>query len=283
MRSLRALQLAFSGAVLSARRRVPAAIARPADGNRSRRFAIYHDGYRLRLAESLATDYPATAAVLGADRFALLARAFVEAQPSTHFNLRWYGAGFAEFLRAHRDADSCATADLAAFEWAVGGSFDAADASPLTVDDVAGVPPESWPQLVLAFHPSLRRLEVPPGVPQLWRSATSGEPAPYRPDTNAAGTPWIVWRKDFAVFYRQLAAEEADALDGAARGATFAEVCTMLAARMAEAETPARAAQLLRRWTEDGLVVGFDDGAGCCLSGGGSSPETAVRARSAPA
>ncbi|HQR52072.1 MAG TPA: DNA-binding domain-containing protein [Burkholderiales bacterium] len=281
MRALRTLQLAFSNAVLSAGDRGPDAIAEPAGGERGSRFAIYRDGYRLRLAESLATDYPATRAVLGAERFAALAQAFVAAHPSRHFNLRWYGREFADFLRANREAQSNHIADLAAFEWAVAGAFDAADAPPLTVDDVAAVPPESWPYLVLAFHPSCRRLQVGKHVPSLWQAATAGDTVSC-PADDPTDAPWILWRRELAVFYRQLAADEADALDGAAQGANFAGICVRLSAHVPEAQTPARAAALLRQWVEDGLVVGFDDGTGDLVSGGGSSPETAARDPSAP-
>ncbi len=283
MRSLRASQRAFSGAVLSAQGRVPSAIAAPSGGDRRRRFAIYRDGYRLRLAESLATDYPATRALLGAERFAALARAFVEAYPSAHFNLRWYGVEFAGFLRASADQETTTVADLAAFEWAVAGAFDAADASPLTVDDMGRVPAESWPRLVLAFLPSLRQLRVAAQVPPLWQAVIAGDAVSRPLNGDTARTPWIVWRKALAVFYRQLAADEAEVLDCAAQGTAFAEVCTVLSTHILEAETPARAAGLLRLWVEEGLVVALDDGAGNRISGGGSSPETAVRAPSAPA
>ena len=138
MRSLRALQLAFSAAVLGSEGRVLRAIASPPNGDRRGRFEIYREGYRLRLIDSLATDYPATRAALGADRFAAVARTFVEAHPSPHFNLRWYGAQFAEFLRTccHDDGP---IASLAAFEWAIAGAFDAADACAVTVEDMARI------------------------------------------------------------------------------------------------------------------------------------------------
>src|SRR5262245_35003945 len=64
-----------------------------------RRLRIYFDAYRLRLVEALATDYEALRALLGDNQFSDACRAYVEATPSVFRNVRWYGAGLAEFLR----------------------------------------------------------------------------------------------------------------------------------------------------------------------------------------
>lgn len=281
MRSLRALQLAFSAAALGSEDRVPRTIASPPNGDRRGRFEIYREGYRLRLIDSLATDYPATRAALGVDRFAAVARAFVEAHPSPYFNLRWYGAQFGEFLRACCRDDAGPIASLAAFEWAIAGAFDAADERPVTAEDMGRIPPAAWPRLVLTLHPSARRVQLPVEVPRFWQAATAGESLPPLSAAGAAAVSWLVWRKDLGVRYRQLAADEAEALDRAAAGATFGELCVGLAAHVAEAETPARAAGLLRCWIEDGLVAGLRDGATDLFSDGGSSRETAAPAPSA--
>jgi hypothetical protein len=282
MKSLRALQLAFSGAVLGEEYRVPRAIASPPAGDRRGRFGIYREGYRLRLIESLATDYPATRAVLGAERFTALTRAFVETHPSPYFNLRWYGPELAEFARARCDDECAPIADLAAFEWAIAGAFDAADADPVTTVDMARVPLTSWPRLVFALHPSVRRVEVPPQVPELWKAATAGAPLPPAPTAGAADASWIVWRRDLGVLYRRMDPIEAEGLDRAAAGATFADLCAGLSAHVPEAETPGRAAVLLRRWIEEGLVTGLRDGATDLLSDGESWRGTAAPAPSAP-
>lgn len=281
MRSLRAAQLAFASAVLGAEHRVPRAIARAPRGARRGRFEIYREGYRLRLTESLATDYPATRVVLGTDRFAALAREFVATHPSPYFNLRWYGGELADFLGAQCHDDDAPIAALAAFEWAVAGAFDAADANPVAVEDMARIPHTAWPRLAFTLHPSVRRVDVPPQVPELWRVATGGESLPSPHAAGDALTPWIVWRRDLRVVYRRLAPDEAEALDRAAAGATFADLCVGLSAHVPETQTPARAAGLLKRWIEDGVIGGLADGATELLSDGGSWRETAAPVPSA--
>lgn len=253
MRRLRQLQLAFSESVLGASVPVLEELAAPPAGDLALHFGIYKDGYRLRLIGSLATDYPATKAMLGEDRFGELARAFVERHPSPYFNLRWYGAEFADFIGERTDHDHALTGAMAAFEWAITGAFDAPDAAPVTVEQLTRIPLDAWPELRFELHPSLRRLDVPTAVPQIWKAATAHEPlpTPARSPTSA----WIVWRKDLAVLYRPAADDEVAALDAVAAGASFAEVCAGLAARLPEAETAVRAAVLLRQWVQEGLIA----------------------------
>jgi len=256
MRSLRELQREFSTSVLKGEDHAPEGLASPRTGGRASRFDIYGDGYRLRLIESLATDYPATRAVLGADRFAELARGFVEAHTSPYFNLRWYGAEFADFLRATGHGNNTYASAMAAFEWALAGAFDAADASPISADEMSRIPPDAWPVLHFDFHPSLRRLTLPGSVPERWKAALTGNPG-SEATTPQDSAVWIVWRRDLAVVYRRADHDEADALERAADGKEFAEVCAGLSTQVGETATAARAAFLLRRWVAEGLITGL--------------------------
>jgi hypothetical protein len=257
MKSLREIQIGFSTAILGTTARVPADVATYPARDRRVRFDIYREGYRLRLIESLATDYPATRVALGADRFAALARAFVELHPSPYFNLRWYGAELADFLHAADDSTVAATAGLAAFEWAVAGAFDAADADCISAEDMARIPPESWPAVLLQWHPSLRRIDVAEHVPALWQAAQLEGSLPSPSARDEPAVSWIVWRKNLGVLYRRTEADEADTLEHAASGASFGDLCAGLCAHVPEADAPLRAATLLKRWIEEGLIVGL--------------------------
>ncbi len=117
----------------------------------------------------MAADYPALQALLGAEEFAALASAYAESRPPSHYSIRWAGAGLAEFLRDRPDL-----ADLARFERTLSEAFDAADATPLTAEALAGLPAERWPELRLFFHSSLRCLALHHNAPELWHAATEG-------------------------------------------------------------------------------------------------------------
>ena len=54
-----------------------------------------------------------------------------------------------------------------------------------------------------------------------------------------------------------MAADEAAALDAARGGATFPEVCEILASLLGAEAAPMRAAGLLRVWVDQGLLAGL--------------------------
>ena len=62
------------------------------------RLAIYGDAYGSRLAEALASNFPALAQLLGETDFQQLAVAYVRAHESPFFSIRYYGDHLAEFL-----------------------------------------------------------------------------------------------------------------------------------------------------------------------------------------
>ena len=146
------------------------------------RLDIYADAYRLRLIEALEGDFVALQAYVGPERFDEIARAYIEAHPSEHFSLRYYGQRLARFL-----ADTAPyrneplLAELAIFDWALTDSFDAADSPVATVDNMARIAPNDWPRLVFVPHASVQRLNLEWNAPILWKAADKDEPLP-RPE-----------------------------------------------------------------------------------------------------
>ena len=63
----------------------------------SRRLAIYYDAYRLRLLEALDSNYPILHSWMGDDEFEKLGLAYLDAHPSTHFSIRYFGHRLSEF------------------------------------------------------------------------------------------------------------------------------------------------------------------------------------------
>ena len=93
------------------------------------RLAIYGNAYRSRLIEALESHYPALLALTGAEEFAALASAYVQAHNSSFASIRFYGGALGAFLAACPDyASRPWLGELARFEWAMTEVFDAADA-----------------------------------------------------------------------------------------------------------------------------------------------------------
>ncbi len=257
MSDLAALQRAFQRHVDRPRRTMERAVVATPRAGAARRLGVYADAYRSRLVDALGNDYPALARLLGERGFDRMMREFIAAQPSRHPNLRWYGGELARFLaRAQRGRRRPLLAELARFEWALGLAFDAADAPLATADDVARLPAADWPEMRLRLHPSVQLLGLRSNAPQAWRAATGGrKPPPARLRSQPAR--WVVWRKEFEPFYRELPAAEAWALGAAARGREFAALIGGLRRFAGTAGAPQAGAQLLRNWLSEGLISGI--------------------------
>lgn len=219
------------------------------------RLGIYGNAYRLRLGEALGNNYPALAKLLGEADFAALAEDYVREHDSPYFSIRYYGDALPDFLTRHENYVAAPVlAELARWEWAMTGAFDAADAEPLSHAVLSRLPPAHWAQLRFTFHPSLARLTLWWNVPQLWQAVNEdGE----RPAVELApqGVEWLVWRRELSTFYRSLTGAEAQALDAARRGWPFGELCELLCDAVGEDSAAVEAATLLRGWVDSGLII----------------------------
>jgi len=224
------------------------------------RLAIYGNAYRARLIETLETHYPATLALVGEEQFAALGRAYVQEHASRVASIRFYGGELGDFLAVHVDfASRPWLCELARFEWAMNGVFDAADAVPIDVTALARIAPENWAALGFDLHPAVRRLDLVWNAPALWRALTSGGPR-LPPEAQAHPVPWLLWRRELQIYFRPLTGLEAEALDAVRRGRSFGGVCVALSAALDEAQAPGRAAAFLREWVESGMIVGTHAG-----------------------
>jgi hypothetical protein len=238
------------------------AVVASADAGAGRRLRIYTHAYRARLAGVLRSDFPGLRALAGEDAFERLARAYVDATPSTHFNVRWYGARLAAFARAQAPWSARAElAEMAELEWKLGLAFDAADEPSLEFAALAALAPTDWPALRLRPHASLQHARLTRNVDAIRRAVDREEVAPaLEPLPGAQG--WAAWRKESIVRHRRLEDDEAAALDALESGATFAELCAQLCRWHAAEDVAARAATLLRRWVEDGWIAKYDPAGG---------------------
>jgi hypothetical protein len=218
------------------------------------RIHVYVEGYRLRLLEVLQDNFAGLRGFLGDEQFDALGRAYIDAHPSTHPSVRWFSQHLPEFLRGTEPySNHPVLAEMAAFEWAQGRVFDAADAEPLGLQALATVPPESWGQVRFGLHPSLQRLDLDWNAPKLWQAIDAEEDVPEPASDDSVA--WLLWRQDLTTRWRSLGADEAWMLDATSKGASFGELCEGLCRWHAPDAVAMQAASYLKLWLTDGLIT----------------------------
>jgi hypothetical protein len=216
--------------------------------------AIYHNAYQARLQEVLRDDFSAVWYWLGDDEFAQLSAAYIRRYPSGHYSLRWFGERFPGFILEHLIAEQSAPlAELARLEWAFTLAFDAPQGAPLTLQDMAQLPPEEWPGLQVGLAPVVQQMLCRFNSVAIWRS--SKEEAGF-PGSHALPQAQVclIWRQQNVCQYRSLEPAEAWALAGmVTTGWNFSELCAQLAVTYQEG-APLQAVTWLKQWIQDGLL-----------------------------
>lgn len=219
----------------------------------AQRLGIYHNAYRVRLADTLRDTFEKTWSYLGDDTFDACALAYIDTHPPVHRSLRDYGAMLPDWLMA-RFADDADIAELARMDWTLRQAFDGPDADPLTLDALATLVPRDWETLGFRLVPTLVLLPLAFNTPAIWRALDAGDAPPAL--LPLAESAWLcVWRRGWQPHFRTLDATEFAALDRVREGVRFADVCQMLAA--GDEQASARIAGLLHAWLSGGLVAGF--------------------------
>lgn len=255
--SLQRIQTDFQDYVLGSSKEEPAIAKHIADqfGVRAdERLAIYYDAYRIRLCEALSEAFIKTHSYVGDRTFGELSLGYIEKYPSRHRNLRWFGEEFPAFV-AHTMADFPVVAELAAFEWALGLAFDAADAPVLSAEDVRQLGASDWERIGFALQPSQQLLAMHWNAPAIWLALERDETAPEAACAETACS-WLIWRKDLQAHFRSLDRYEALALQGLARGLSFSRVCADAAGLSDEDITP-RIAGWLHGWLHEAVLAGI--------------------------
>lgn len=226
------------------------------DGGVSGLLRIYRQAYTARLVGALRDNFGVLPQVLGDEAFEALALAYIEAHPSRLPSIRWFGDRLPDFMAARDDlVPHAALTDLARMEWALRTAFDAADAEPIGVVALAGVPGGSWPALAFEPLPSVQLLDLAWAIEPVWRAlqGIESEDQPELPEPVASAHGLVVWRDGLTTRWRTLEPLPASLLRGAVQGESFASLCTMAAGEVGEAKAAALAASELRGWISDGL------------------------------
>jgi hypothetical protein len=162
------------------------------------------------LAAALAATFPTIQAVVGAEFFRGLARAFIGRSLPTQPVLAEYGAGFPAFIAGHDVARNLPyLADVARLDWALNLAFHAPAGGRLVAADLAALPADQLPSLRLSLAPGTVLVCSTYPLDRIW-AASQPEAAADPVDLAAGGVRLLVLRRpDDAAFVSLSAAEAA--------------------------------------------------------------------------
>lgn len=232
------------------------------------RLQIYRDGYRERLLECLADDYPVLEFALGSEAFARLCREYIAAHPSRSPSLNFFGKRMAAFCRSRQGWDLGRFAgDLAALEWALVEVLHAKLEPAMTQEGLGRLSSAAWVQARFVRNPAVRvvRTRYPANS---YLQAFREEARPEIPAPRRAAT--AVWRQGLTVWRRELGVLEARVLSRLLSGAPIARALRAVEVGAADGETNLITGWF-RRWVSDGFFVDVvSDGVCLRASCGGS-------------
>ena len=204
-----------------------------AEGADLARLRVYRNGFLKACIDALRANYPSVEGVTGEERFAALARPFVEANPPGAASLVEYGEGFPQHIRDTRDVHgldwlvSFASLDRAWTE-VYFSEDDGIEVGPPGRDSGAlrgpGVPSDAEALMNLRGRLSsrVRLVSLDYRMLDAWRRLREGEPG-SRVEIRHASQQVLVWRNGAEMLYRDLAVPEHAFIAGVASGRTCAE------------------------------------------------------------
>lgn len=227
-----------------------------AKNSKCKHFQVYTDAYVWRLTEVLMSDFPGLLEIVGEDLFKKIASEYAQLKPGTHYNVRYFGAGFTEFLQQHElYSQHRIWQEMALFEWSLFEVSERVETESLSVHDLSNIPAEQWSELTFDIHPAVSTISLTTNVPEIWQAIISeAEILPAFENLDTEST-WLIWRQELEVYFRMLDDAEAYFMQALAQGSKFAQLCQAMTSFVPEDEAANTAAAIMNDCLVDGLLV----------------------------
>ncbi len=253
--ALAELQADFQQAILSADDKILSLI--PGNGRTTNDvlFGVYKNAYIGRLIDVIACEHEHLQAYLGGDDFRVMAKSFIAANPSKTQNARWFADPLPDFLAATEPyASQPELTELARLERTLAAAFDAPDADAVQLSTLQAIDPQKWERLIFLAHPSVTVLSMTTNALAIWLALKGGAPPPAA-ETYDRPQPVLIWRQDVTPMVRVIPPEEHMMWQETVAGATFGNLCEVLAVFDDPDTAPLRAAQNLAGWLASGMLA----------------------------
>lgn len=165
----------FAGALLDPDRAIPNGVTSHTRRRPEKRFAVYRNNVTVSLVNALRARFPVIEKLVGEEFYFAMAAVFVRESPPRSPILSVYGDDFPGFLeRFPPMAEFGYAPDVARLEAARTRAYHAADATPLTMEALAGIDPASIDGLRVELHPSTQIVRSRHAIVTIW-AMNSGE------------------------------------------------------------------------------------------------------------
>lgn len=215
---------------------------------------VYRNNYRGNLHDALAGAYPVIRQLVGEDFFRLLAKRFIEGQPSRSGNLHRYGSEMAEFLAHFENVQHLVyLPEMARLEWAYHRAYLAEGVPPFDLNRLATVTAASYAELRWRLHPGCTLFASTYPVAAIWQAHQDGAPADFHIDLSSGGDSLLVHRHGLSTEIVSIAPASLHWL------AQLQQGCTMGAATEATLSVHADfdLVPALRHWIAQGVLIDF--------------------------
>jgi hypothetical protein len=236
------------------------------------RLEIYNQQYWWRLLSNIQDDQVGLRAMLGEEKFGVLATAYLESFPSRSWSLRDLSSRLADFIVANPKwtaPRTIAARDLARFEWAQTVAFDAAQRPRVDGDELLGSQADT---LRLELQPYLSLLDLDYAVDEYTVAVKKNNQSLRNDASNAFEAPtehksvkrgaipkkkriWLaVHRMDNTVYFKRLEHEAFLMLTALREGQTLA---TAIESALAEANPEKDWISIIRGWFQTWAALGW--------------------------
>ena len=247
-------QQLFADALLNPDAAPPAlALWREHPHNRHR-LALYRGNLAATATKALTAAYPVIAALVGTEFFGALAHAYVRARPSHDGDLNCFGCQLGEFLGDFPHAAQLPyLADMARLEWAVHRAHYAADAKPVTAQQLGELAPAQLEAARLRLHDACVPMRFDWAVVSLWLAHQPAADIDFPADM-AVQEAGVVARPGWRVQVLPLGAGGYAALTVLRAGGTFGAALDAAFDVDGDFDVAAQ----LRRWLDLQLIVAIE-------------------------
>ena len=253
MNGLRKLQQDFTHYLTDSAATIIDQVVDQGNIDRTTRLNIYKNAYNIRLKQCIETDHPMLGLYLGDDLFEKMVSGFITRYPSHYPSLRHFADRLPDYLARNEPFQSFPIiAEIALFERKLMQAFDAADEHLIEENELKNLPAEKWPDMKLAFHPSVQVLATQWNSVESWQ-ALKNEQTP--PQAQKQQADWIIWRdRERLTQYRNLGIDGFVLYQCFNDQYPFAEACELLKEHLSEDQIVPASVNHLQNWFNLGMI-----------------------------